>query len=117
MTKFNRADYDTLEWRQMQAEVLSEADHVCAVCSGLWGRAKVAHHIHYSDGVLCKEALVALCLDCHDEVHSSSPYCKSCGEFFWVQLLDPFHAGWDYRRSFEEPEYCVDCAERFSTAD
>jgi len=119
-TKFNRADYATEEWREMQAEVLAESGHVCQICGGLWGEATVAHHVYYDNGVLCKDALVALCRTCHDEIHSSSPYCQACGAFFWMETLDAharYHTGWDYRRSDEMSGYCSDCAWPFLKDD
>jgi len=55
-------------WRELRDECLAQAHYVCDHCAGV---ANTAHHIRYDEDFSfdCLENLVALCWDCHRELH------------------------------------------------
>lgn len=76
--------YVSKEWRKLRREVLAENHYECEVCKarGLYTRANHVHHVQYvrkhpryalSKTYIfqCKEYknLMALCHNCHEEIH------------------------------------------------
>jgi hypothetical protein len=104
----NIQQYDTPEWRALRDEVLAEAKYKCAICGN---RAWTAHHVHYRNGILDKDALVALCWNCHHAVHESPSQCTRCGQELWIEDFDHHgqHVGW-YRENLLYESLCTYCA-------
>src|ERR1700680_4103375 len=65
---YNKADYGTQEWLDLRAEVIKRAGGICEMCGKT--RAETGHHLTYRFGVLCSvKYLLAVCWDCHQDVH------------------------------------------------
>ena len=61
------------DWKERRKELMEEAGHVCSSCGA---KATQLHHLNYynlGEEVLDQD-VVALCKDCHDEIHEKGAY-------------------------------------------
>lgn len=69
------AFYCSTSWEHLRREVLKEHHNECQLCKakGLYSKAVVVHHIkyvrQYPQLALTKDNLIALCHDCHFNIH------------------------------------------------
>ena len=72
--------YKSVQWRHIRAEVLSEQHGECQSCKakGLYEPATMVHHKEYvmkhPDLALTKSNLIALCNECHYQIHHAIKY-------------------------------------------
>jgi len=72
------------QWQRMQSEIRMRDDFKCRLC-GATDKYLHVHHLYYKPSTNVwdydKEALVTLCEDCHNTVHSSLPKIISLAIF------------------------------------
>ena len=77
MTRFEqRAFYQTPAWRRASKSCRARAGWLCERCKPRTVAAAVAHHVRPLDedgAKLDQKNLMALCRDCHEEVHNRAP--------------------------------------------
>ena len=70
-----KAFYNSAAWQAMREEVLVEQHHECQMCrsKGLYVPAATVHHKkhvkQYPELALTKDNLIAVCEDCHYDIH------------------------------------------------
>lgn len=70
-----KAFYNSTLWEHIREEVLNEQHHECQLCKakGLYSEAVTVHHIKYlrkhPELALTKSNLMAVCKDCHYNIH------------------------------------------------
>lgn len=72
----NGSVFETIDWLILRETVLGRDHYRCHVCGK---RATIAHHLTYSQGLLCDPKwLVSLCFKCHRKIH----YLESESEIY-----------------------------------
>lgn len=70
-----KAFYNSAAWLHIRDEVLEEQHHECQICKakGIYTEAVTVHHIkhlrQHPELALNKSNLMAVCKDCHNELH------------------------------------------------
>jgi 5-methylcytosine-specific restriction protein A len=70
-----KAFYNSGAWQHLRQEVLDDQHHECQICKdkGLYSEAETVHHIKYvrqhPELALTKVNLIAVCEDCHYNIH------------------------------------------------
>lgn len=70
-----KAFYNSALWEHLRLEVLDEQNHECQMCRqrGRYSSAVTVHHIKhvkkYPHLALTKSNLMAVCKECHNELH------------------------------------------------
>jgi 5-methylcytosine-specific restriction enzyme A len=81
--------YKSAPWRHLRAEVLNEQHNECQMCknNGLFEPATMVHHIKYvrqhPQLALTKSNLMALCDECHYQIHHTVKYKEQLNEEKW----------------------------------
>lgn len=78
------AFYSTVAWKNLREYILKERGGLCEEClkRGVYKAATLVHHIkpvtaqnvHDTNITLNPDNLMALCTDCHAEIHSTKRY-------------------------------------------
>ena len=81
--------YKSKPWRLLRAEVLEDQHNECQMCKdkGLYEEATMVHHIkhvkQYPWLALTKSNLMALCDECHYQIHHTVEPKKQLNEEKW----------------------------------
>ena len=84
-----KAFYNNIIWRVPRAEVLHDQHNECQMCKarGLVEEATMVHHIKYvkyhPELALDKDNLMALCKECHYQIHHTIKYKKQLNIERW----------------------------------
>lgn len=84
-----KAFYNCALWKKLRLEILREQNHECQMCkaNGIYEGAVTVHHIkHVKDNpelALTKENLMALCKECHYQIHHTIIWKKQLNEEKW----------------------------------
>lgn len=75
-----KAFYNSALWKRLRLEVLKEQHNECQVCkaNGVFEEATTVHHIkyvrRYPELALTKNNLLAVCKECHYNIHHKIEY-------------------------------------------
>jgi 5-methylcytosine-specific restriction protein A len=81
--------YKSAAWRHLRAETLLEQHNECQMCkdNGVYEEATMVHHIKYvrehPQLALTKSNLMALCDECHYQIHHTLVHKKQLNEEKW----------------------------------
>jgi 5-methylcytosine-specific restriction protein A len=81
--------YKSAAWRHLRAETLAEQHGECQMCkdNGVYEEATMVHHIKYvrehPQLALTKSNLMALCDECHYQIHHTVKYKEQLNEEKW----------------------------------
>lgn len=81
--------YNSAAWEHLRQEVLDEQHHECQICreKGLYSEAEAVHHIKpvrtRPDLALTKSNLLAVCNQCHYEIHHTRAHHQQLNEERW----------------------------------
>jgi len=84
-----KAFYNSALWEHMRQEVLKEQHHECQICKsrGLFAPAVTVHHIKFlrqhPELALTKSNLMAICEECHFNIHHGSKLKPQLNEERW----------------------------------
>lgn len=81
--------YKSAAWRHLRTETLEEQHNECQMCkaNGSFEVATMVHHIkyvrEYPQLALTKSNLMALCDECHYQIHHTIKYKKQLNDEKW----------------------------------
>jgi 5-methylcytosine-specific restriction protein A len=81
--------YKSGVWRQLRADVLKDQHDECKMCkdNGVYEEATMVHHIKYVRDdpqlALTKSNLMALCDECHYQIHHTLQHKKQLNDEKW----------------------------------
>lgn len=91
LIKYNniKAFYNSALWQHVREEILQEQHHECQLCKekGLFMPAVTVHHIKYvrqhPELALTKNNLIAVCEECHYDIHHRAEPKPQLNEERW----------------------------------